>query len=385
MFADLIGVSTREQWAELLSARDHSPAVRQHRAGLLARRVRVLAGLFALLVPAWALVDLALLPSVPALRLGLLRLASGAVFLTLLWQCKRDAVPGASILCVSALLYTPAVFYLISQPLLQGFALSGLPRALADIYGLLPLVVIASLSLFPLTLLEFLLPALPVVGLTLYLSYPADPAQIPAAFTQAWSLMLILGISLFSSLSQLRYMIAQVSRASYDALTGAMTRRAGIDALELQFRMGQLQDKPLTLAFLDLDHFKGLNDTYGHDAGDAALRAAAQSLLASVRRGDTVIRWGGEEFILLLPNADCRDAERVLHRLVSRGLGQRPDHTPLTASIGLAELRSDGAGDWQTLVELADGRMYQAKQGGRARAVGCGGLFRSWDTAAPPD
>jgi len=91
---------------------------------------------------------------------------------------------------------------------------------------------------------------------------------------------------------------------------------------------------------------------------------------SNLRRGDMLVRWGGEEFLLIMPNTDLIQAEAALFRMRNIGFGMRPDNTPLTASIGIAERSADQLTDWKGLVGLADQRMYLAKQGGRNRVMG---------------
>ena len=97
------------------------------------------------------------------------------------------------------------------------------------------------------------------------------------------------------------------------------------------------------------------------------LQAFTQNLQARMRGSDTLLRWGGEEFLLVMPNTDMAQARRALHRLVEAGLGVRPDGTRLTASIGLAERCADQVKSPASLLEMADHRMYRAKTGGRDR------------------
>lgn len=124
--------------------------------------------------------------------------------------------------------------------------------------------------------------------------------------------------------------------------------------------------EPLSVAFFDLDHFKVINDAYGHDAGDQVLCQFTQLLGATVREQDLLVRWGGEEFVLLL-EAKRADAYEILQRLQAKGFGLRPDGGPLTASVGLAEREADCASSMEKLIELADQRMYRAKRAGRNR------------------
>src|SRR5690606_8714094 len=165
------------------------------------------------------------------------------------------------------------------------------------------------------------------------------------------------------------FMIALVRQAIRDPLTGILSRGSGEEILDLQWSLVDRSNGTLALAFIDLDHFKSINDTYGHEAGDRTLRNFTETLTAQLRSSDSLLRWGGEEFLLLMPNTDLAQANRALQRIVSHGLGQRPDGKPLTASIGLAERCHDRIRTPQELLERADQRMYLAKSNGRNQVV----------------
>ena len=184
-----------------------------------------------------------------------------------------------------------------------------------------------------------------------------------------WFMMMMMGVAMFSGMSQLHYMTTLVNKAMTDPLTGAYNRRSGTEALDLMFRLAAMSDRPLSVIFFDIDHFKPINDDHGHEAGDQALRVFAESLRSSLRRGDILVRWGGEEFVAILPDMPAAQLGTVLRRLHRNGFGPRPEGKPITASIGIAESVSDATLDWPALVDLADARMYTAKRGGRNRAV----------------
>jgi diguanylate cyclase (GGDEF)-like protein len=365
-----LGIHTSDQLAELVFDRRHGEPISRHRAAILQSRVYFFCVVFALLVPTWAIVDLLFLPSALWSELILIRLLSAATFAALAWQARREPDLKRARLLLAGMLAVTPVFYLFSEHWFQAFELTGFAQVIAELYTLLPFVMIAGLTLFPLTLIEFALYALPMLMITVYAAYPQDSADIPQAVSTLWLFLLILGVAMFSSLTQLRYMLAQVSRASYDALTGQLTRRAGIDLLDLQFRLASISDSALSILYFDLDHFKTVNDTFGHEAGDGVLKNAALQIGKLVRKGDSVIRWGGEEFLVVLPLANPHEANEVVQRIMNAGLGLRPDGQPVTASIGVAEAREDRLKDWKAQVELADNRMYTAKTSGRARSVG---------------
>lgn len=373
-----LGIHTHEQLRELFTSSQHGLPISRHRAALIQSRVYFFSVIFAILVPAWSVLDAVFLPDALWRELLAIRLASGVVFALVAWQSRKEPGLGRARLLLAAMLAVTPLFHLASAHWLQAYPLDGMARVVAELYGLLPFVIVAGLTLFPLTLVEFVAYAVPMFLVTLSGVDFSDPAAVPHAVATLWLFSLLLGVALFSALNQLRYMLSQVNRASYDALTGALTRRAGIDVLDLQFRLASMSGTSLSLLFFDLDHFKSINDSYGHDTGDRVLKTATQQIGKLVRKGDSVIRWGGEEFVVVLPTADAREANDVVTRIMLGGLGERPDGQPVTASIGVSEINADTPDDWKGQVELADARMYEAKTGGRARSVGVDGAPLLW-------
>ena len=131
------------------------------------------------------------------------------------------------------------------------------------------------------------------------------------------------------------------------------------------------------MALIDLDHFKRVNDTYGHFVGDDVLQAVAGAMRVGTRPYDAVGRWGGEEFLIVCPETNELHAFNAIERLAKLGLGNLPDGTPQTASIGVAEWNpSSSSCDPSALVKSADKRMYQAKQAGRNHIAMSNGQLR---------
>ncbi|HTH12682.1 MAG TPA: EAL domain-containing protein [Acidovorax sp.] len=155
--------------------------------------------------------------------------------------------------------------------------------------------------------------------------------------------------------------------AHYDALTGLPNRTLLAERAQQAIRVAQESGTPLAVIFLDLDHFKHVNDSLGHRVGDALLVEIAKRLRAVVRDKDTVSRLGGDEFILLLPGANAHGAARVAGKLqdASRQHYQIAHHElTMAPSMGIALFPQDGA-DFDTLTQSADVAMYRAKLDGR--------------------
>ena len=159
--------------------------------------------------------------------------------------------------------------------------------------------------------------------------------------------------------------------AQHDELTGLANRRHMLERMEAERLRSHRTGRPLLLALLDLDHFKNVNDTHGHAAGDQVLQAFVGSVQAMVRGTDVLARWGGEEFVLMLPETDAAGAEELLEHLrhAVQALEVPVDGQTLriTVSIGLAAGRP-GETVAQTL-DRADQAVYQAKAWGRNRVV----------------
>ena len=162
--------------------------------------------------------------------------------------------------------------------------------------------------------------------------------------------------------------------ASTDLLTGLTSRQAMKTWLEAQIRRARLEQRPLALLSLDIDHFKHVNDTYGHEVGDAVLVTVAAAIQRDRRRGDGAGRWGGEEFVVLLPECPYEGALPIAEKLRATIaeqwviVGERA--ISVTVSIGVAGFTPDDTVD--DLLRRADQAMYAAKHGGRNRVMGTG-------------
>ena len=188
-----------------------------------------------------------------------------------------------------------------------------------------------------------------------------DPAE--------FDMMALRAESFFSQLRRLERAF-RTARSDVDPLTGTYNRQTMLGDLNAERERAIRTEVPTAVALVDLDHFKAVNDTHGHQAGDLVLQSIAGILQSHVRPFDKVYRYGGEEFLICLPNADMTQCARVLERL-RRVVEASPvpitetTTLPVTASIGAAPMTKGRS--VEQIIEKADQALYAAKQGGRNR------------------
>ena len=179
----------------------------------------------------------------------------------------------------------------------------------------------------------------------------------------------VIGYQMAATLKHFQRFSSVKDMATYDTLTNLHNRRYFEERLAVETQKSFYGGTSLSLVMVDIDHFKKVNDTFGHTEGDKVLFETAALLKASVRKKDTVARYGGEEFVLILPEAGLEEsaviAERV-RRLVEKTffeVGQ--ERIRLTLSLGISNFPSHRATSKEELMEMADRALYQAKRRGR--------------------
>jgi diguanylate cyclase (GGDEF)-like protein len=163
-----------------------------------------------------------------------------------------------------------------------------------------------------------------------------------------------------------------------DPLTGLLNRRIMETVLNREFKRARRYRSPLSLAFLDLDDFKIVNDRYGHECGDALLKYVAGELAGIIRDSDVVARYGGDEFVIILPGTPGQEASKLLKRL-QQYFGERPmrhDERVIAVSIsfGVASMTDQEVSDPESLMRTADSMLYTNKKDKKAGGEGRGGL-----------
>jgi diguanylate cyclase (GGDEF)-like protein len=220
---------------------------------------------------------------------------------------------------------------------------------------------------------ELTLPLGSHVGIRAYLPGRIASDRIDAAYTRVaeagalalLALMLLTFVLARPLLSAFRWTEEQASKARIDALTGLGNRRALEEILSAEISRAQRFEHELAVVLLDLDRFKQINDSFGHAAGDMMLRSVSRLLTSLARQGDTVVRWGGEEFVVVLPETDLPGARLFAERLRRTIEASPVGDMRTSASCGVATMIREDTVD--ALLGAADQALYRAKSNGRNR------------------
>jgi two-component system cell cycle response regulator len=197
-----------------------------------------------------------------------------------------------------------------------------------------------------------------------YLTKPFDPHELQVRL-RTGKRIVTLQAEIIEAREALRI------QATHDALTGVWNRRAILEMLGTELARSRRDELPVAAAMADLDHFKRINDTYGHVVGDAVLGEAVSRMRGLLRPYDAIGRYGGEEFLVILPGCTSQDAFRLAERL-RLGISQEPIVIPggtieVTISLGVATTDTVAIVDATALIQAADTALYHAKAWGRNR------------------
>ena len=197
-----------------------------------------------------------------------------------------------------------------------------------------------------------------------YITKPFDANELKVRL-RAGRRILDLQTQLMSAQEALR------DQAARDPLTGIWNRNALFDVFRRELSRAEREGNQLAIVMLDIDHFKNLNDTHGHMAGDAVLREFTRRITASLRPYDAVGRYGGEEFLVVLPgctvDAGMRHAERLRGLITGDSFDTSEGRHTVTCSLGVASTSSSNPKDPDSLIRAADAALYRAKRNGRNR------------------
>ena len=237
-------------------------------------------------------------------------------------------------------------------------------------------------ALFLLAMVEprprrFMLATLPpslMLVLLAGLNLPTDPRlHVLLLYTLSWPLALCVALATLQ-LRRRAFLAEQavLDAVRHDSLSGALSRRYVTELAQHDLVLARRYGRPLALAMLDIDHFKRVNDTWGHATGDRALCALVATCRENLRASDYIGRLGGEEFVCLMPETDAGEAmacaERMRAAVAALRIPVGADTLRFTVSAGVAVLSTEHSG-WEDLLRAADAALYEAKESGRNRTV----------------
>lgn len=299
-------------------------------------------------------------------------------------------------LCKALLLHSKVLYNHVLAPFILVVSLAGLMLYLVITGGVantgpLWIYVLPPVAMFFAGVVYGVITVAVFITLCSYILFAADGWFVVAQYTTEFKLRLLYSFATVTFLSAFYEHSRQTSfnivkdlsdkfekQAQQDTLTRLPNRRGIQQFIEFESARARRQKKPLTLILCDIDRFKRVNDQYGHDGGDVVLKHVSDLFKASIREQDGVARWGGEEFLFVLPDTDESNAvvlaEKVRETLATSPVDIQQKKVVITASFGVAQIDFEQGLD--KALTLADKALYKAKEKGRNKVLSASSLAR---------
>lgn len=353
---------------DFLWTRHHSEDFKNTRSEYVLVRLRFMLMLFALAVSAWILIDFYTLTREHFYMMALARVCLTGILL-LIWfvSIRKQGYRQVSLLLV-LLMLAVTLFYTAAMVILT----SGTPEEPLVGYTVLPLMAIALMGLFPATLLYSVAVIAMIFVFYIGLEYWLGTLNSPQTINFLWTLCMAAGVALWIELGQLLMLLRLYRESTRDPLTGLINRRVLMKQLLAEVKMQQESGRCFSLLMIDLDRFKRVNDEHGHLIGDLVLKTSAQLMASELRSTDIIARFGGEEFIAMLPGQNRQEAISVAERIrqcleITPIVTSEDEAIRISASIGVTEYQPGERID--VTLNRVDEFLYKAKQLGRNRVV----------------
>lgn len=353
---------------DIVSARHHSDDFIETRDGYITIRLRFMAFFYALAVPLWIPCDYLFLRPEHFPPMVIARLLLSGVLLTIGFLTLRKLATRGVHLSLALAIIAPCLFYVGALLILQQ-EVAELPQAG---YSFMPFLMVAMLGVFPLTLAWG--SALIAAIISIYLGQAAALGQLmtPDTIDKLWVFLMFGGITLWIQAGQLLMLLKLYRESTQDPLTGMVNRRVLMKRLVSEIAHVDDGKPPFCILMFDMDRFKRINDNHGHLTGDKVLKTAAKLIQSSLRGNDMVARFGGEEFVAVLPGSGVEEAIAVAERVRQRCYAAQitaPDGQLLRLSVSVGVTQYEPGEAIEMTLNRVDDSLYKAKEQGRNRVI----------------
>ncbi|MDO6498583.1 GGDEF domain-containing protein [Photobacterium sanguinicancri] len=358
--------TVRHYLPDLWSTAAHSTSFQNTRSGYLRSRITLLSVVWGLLIILWIPLDLIFLSDIQAQPIAIARFMLGCGLLLTAWHSHHHTKLYQSQWSLIVLVIMINAFYIYCISVLD------FPQAYSGAeygYTLLPIIHVAILTILPLTLKESLgllaITALCQIGVDV----KAQRLFTPEVMAGYWLQNVLALMVIWSQQSKLYMLMRLYRQATLDPLTGIYNRRMLLQLAQKSLEACEQNQQTFSVLLFDIDKFKRVNDTWGHGAGDDVLKRFTHFIQSQIRKTDLFGRYGGEEFILFLPNCDHQAAQDIANRMLdsirSLNLDINAVSTQLriTSSVGISSLSHGDS--LSSLIERADRALYECKDAGR--------------------
>lgn len=354
----------RLNFRDFLTAEYHDEDFNVSRSTQIFNRLQAIASIYAIVGVLWLFIDYQTIPQELFLDLAAIRLLMVAGMITLaVWHGDHKNLLMARVR-LALLVIVPTLFFVSSSLVLAGHT----AEVAQMVYSFYPFVIVSQLAIFPLTLLEGILLVIPAFGGILLIGIVTGTAASVLLLGDMVLFLLLAFLAIWAQVSQLRMLVGLYRQATRDPLTGMFNRRLLMERVKEEEARFARSGKELSFMMIDLDKFKRINDNHGYQVGDKVLEQFAKNARKLVRAGDVIGRYGGEEFMVVLPDTSQKMAGEVAER-IRNASAKMPVYTDagekvsFTVSIGVSQLKLGESGT--NALERADVALNRAKESGR--------------------
>jgi diguanylate cyclase (GGDEF)-like protein len=353
---------------DILWSRHHTDDFKITRAEYVVIRLRVMLIFFTIAVPAWILVDIYTIDKEHLMPMVMARMTMAAALLVI-WMQSMRALNHVRVYVLLALtMVASTLFYSVAIEILN----HGTPEDPLAGYEAMPFMAVALMGLFPATFMYGLSISAMIILSYAGLQFGLGRLFSAETFNTLWILLMITFVVLWIQSGQLLMLLKLYRESTRDPLTGLINRRVLIKHLAAEAQMQKETGRGFTVFMFDLDRFKRVNDDHGHLMGDRVLKRAAEVMQSGLRSSDILARFGGEEFIAILPGQVGEDAVPVAERIREQfhnTVVEADDGAEISMSTSIGVTEFEPGENLESMLNRVDESLYRAKEMGRNLVV----------------